>query len=49
MIANLIQVEFGRANDWPLGAALAVTTIVLVGLISVLVVLGARAAVARVR
>jgi spermidine/putrescine transport system permease protein len=49
MIANLIQVEFGRANDWPLGAALAVTTIVLVGVISVLVVLGARAAVARVR
>lgn len=30
MIANMIQVQFGKANDWPLGAALAVSTMVIV-------------------
>ena len=49
MIANLIQVQFGRADNWPLGAALAVTTIIFVGLISAVVAFGARAAVARIR
>ena len=26
MIANIIQAQFGRANNWPLGSALAITT-----------------------
>ncbi len=30
MIANAIQIQFGRASNWPLGAALAVTTMVIV-------------------
>jgi len=30
MIANMIQVQFGKADDWPLGAALAVSTMVIV-------------------
>lgn len=30
MIANMIQVQFGKANDWPLGAALAVSTMAIV-------------------
>lgn len=30
MIANMIQVQFGKANNWPLGAALAVSTMVIV-------------------
>ena len=35
MIANMIQVQFGRVNDWPMGAALAICMMVIVGLISV--------------
>ncbi|OJU52722.1 MAG: spermidine/putrescine ABC transporter [Mesorhizobium sp. 61-13] len=30
MIANAIQVQFGKAANWPLGAALSVTTMVIV-------------------
>ena len=30
MIANAIQIQFGRASNWPLGAALAVTTMLVV-------------------
>ena len=26
MIANLIQVQFGKGNNWPLGAALALAS-----------------------
>jgi spermidine/putrescine transport system permease protein len=32
MIANQIQAQFGRANNWPLGAALAVVTMLAIGL-----------------
>jgi spermidine/putrescine transport system permease protein len=38
MIANMIQVQFGKANDWPLGAALAVSTMVIVTAASLLFV-----------
>ena len=34
MIANMIQVQFSKANNAPLGAALAVTAMVVVGLCS---------------
>ena len=35
MIANMIQIQFGKANNAPLGAALAVSSMIVVGLISV--------------
>jgi spermidine/putrescine transport system permease protein len=35
MIANLIQAHFGKINDWPMGAALAICMMIIVGLISV--------------
>jgi spermidine/putrescine transport system permease protein len=43
MIANMIQVQFGKANNQPLGAALAISAMFIVGAISiVLVLLGRR-------
>jgi spermidine/putrescine transport system permease protein len=42
MIANLIQVQFGRASNWPLGAALSVSAMAIVAAISLLVVVLAR-------
>lgn len=42
MIANAIQAQFGRAANWPLGAALSVTTIVAVSLLAGLLVLALR-------
>lgn len=44
MIANLIEVQFVGAGNWPLGAALSVAGMVLVGLIAGLFVTAARAA-----
>ena len=38
MIANMIQVQFGKANNWPLGAALAITAMLLVASISIFLV-----------
>jgi spermidine/putrescine transport system permease protein len=49
MIANLIQVQFGRVDNWPLGAALAITTIVLVAFAALLVGGCARFIAARIR
>ncbi len=34
MIANIIQVQFGKANDWPLGAALAMAMMVIVAVLA---------------
>ncbi len=42
MIANLIQTQFSKANDWPLGAALAVASMVTVTLIACAFVLIAK-------
>ncbi|MGB5559037.1 MAG: ABC transporter permease [Paracoccaceae bacterium] len=39
MIANAIQVQFGKASNWPLGAALAVTTMVIVSMSAAIMVL----------
>ena len=39
MIANMIQVQFSKANNAPLGAALAITAMVVVGLIALIFVL----------
>ena len=49
MIANIIQVQFGRVNNWPLGAALAVSSMAAVAAISVSLIQAARLIVARIR
>ena len=38
MIANMIQVQFSKANNAPLAAALSVTSLLIVGIISLLFV-----------
>lgn len=42
MIANIIQVQFGKANDAPLGAALSVSAMAIVAAISLALVLAGR-------
>jgi spermidine/putrescine transport system permease protein len=49
MIANLIQVQFGRVGNWPLGAALAISTMAAVGTLAVIAAQAARLAIARIR
>jgi spermidine/putrescine transport system permease protein len=44
MIANMIEVQFNRVGNWPLGAALALVSMVLVAVIAGLFVTAARAA-----
>lgn len=38
MIANLIQVQFGAANDWPLGATLSLLAMMSVGFVALVFV-----------
>jgi len=49
MIANMVQVQFGKANNWPLGAALAVSTMVIVTAASLLFVFVTRQLASRAR
>ena len=49
MIATAIQAQFGKAANWPLGAALSVTTMILVSLAAAAVVLALKLAVRRIR
>jgi spermidine/putrescine transport system permease protein len=49
MIANIIQVQFGQVNNWPLGAALAIVSMAAVGALAALVLQAARFAVGRIR
>ena len=49
MIANIVQVQFGRVNNWPLGAALAIASMAAVAVIAVSVIQAARLMVARIR
>jgi spermidine/putrescine transport system permease protein len=49
MIANLIQVQFGRVNNWPLGAALALASMAAVGVLAVSVIQAIRLATAKIR
>ena len=44
MIANAIQAQFGKASNWPLGAALSVTTMLIVTLMAGATVVIIRAA-----
>ena len=49
MIANLIQVQFGAANNWPLGAALSLLAMLAVGFIAIVFVLAATGIGRRIR
>ena len=49
MIANLIQVQFGRVNNWPLGAALALASMAAVGVLAVSVIQAVGLATAKIR
>jgi spermidine/putrescine transport system permease protein len=44
MLANLIEVQFNAAGNWPLGAALSLVSMAMVGVIAGLFVTAARAA-----
>ncbi len=48
MIANVIQTQFGTGNDWPLGAALSIASMVIVTLIACLFVWLSRKATERI-
>lgn len=49
MIANLIQVQFGAANNWPLGATLSLLAMLSVGFVAIVFVLGASGLGRRIR
>lgn len=49
MIANLIEVQFDKIGNWPLGAALAMASMAAVGIVTLLFVAALRAAAARIR
>ena len=49
MIANIIEVQFNAVGNWPLGAALSLVSMAMVGVIAGLFVAGARAATRSVR
>jgi spermidine/putrescine transport system permease protein len=34
MLANIIYSQFGRVNDWPMGAALAISMLLTVALVA---------------
>ncbi len=34
MIANIVQAQFGRINNWPMGAALAISSMVIIAIIA---------------
>jgi len=49
MIANMIQVQFGAANNWPMGAALSIIAMMVVMIVSVAFVFVLRKAGSRIR
>lgn len=49
MIANLIQVQFGAANNWPLGATLSLLAMLAVGFVAIVYALGLTALGRRIR
>ena len=49
MIANLIQVQFGAANNWPLGATLSLVSMLVVGFVAIVFVLTANGLGRRIR
>jgi len=49
MIANVIDVQFSKIGNWPLGAALAIASMAAVGIVTVLSVQAIRLSVARIK
>ena len=49
MIGNMIQVQFGKAGNFPLGAALAMSAMLVVASISLIFVVAARFAASKAR
>jgi len=49
MIANVIEVQFDKVGNWPLGAALAIASMAAVGIVTLLFVTAMRAAATRIR
>jgi spermidine/putrescine transport system permease protein len=49
MVANVIDVQFTKIGNWPLGAALAMASMAVVAVLTLLTVQAARAAIARVK
>jgi spermidine/putrescine transport system permease protein len=49
MIANVIEEQFDKVGNWPLGAALALASMAAVGVVTLLFVSAMRAATARIR
>ena len=49
MIANLIQVQFGPANNWPFGATLSLLAMLAVGFVAIVFALGATGLGRRIR
>ena len=48
MIANMIQAQFGKVNNWPMGAALAVSMMITVTVVSLVYMWVARKATERI-
>jgi spermidine/putrescine transport system permease protein len=48
MMANIIQAQFGKVNNWPMGAALAVSMMITVAVIAVLYMWVTRKATERI-
>lgn len=49
MIANVIEVQFDKVDNWPLGAALAMASMAAVGIVTILFVSALRAAAGKIR
>lgn len=49
MIANLIQVQFGAANNWPLGATLSLIAMLSVGFVAIVFVIASTSLGRRIR
>jgi spermidine/putrescine transport system permease protein len=48
MIANMIQANFGKVNDWPMGAAIAICMMIIVALISIIYIWATRKVTERI-
>ena len=48
MIGNMIQAQFGKVNNWPMGASLAIGMMVIVAVISVVYIWATRKATERI-
>ena len=49
MVANLIQVMFGKANNWPLGSSLAIITMIIVAVLVICFVVISRWLISRIK